>query len=112
MALERPPRSTPISQYAPPRAGSTKRLRAFEPRRASSATWVVRSTPGALPSIGSDDEEDFSSTIVGLGASLGLALDARLATPLVEELAPPSRAPTVIPHAVFFGEVLDEAMAL
>lgn len=121
MALERPPRSTPISQYAPPRVASTAsstRLRAPEPRRKSSATWVVRSTPGELPSLSDDDDSD--GTMVGLGGELGLPPTSRgedlagvMAAARDEgDLVPTSRVPTRIPSAERFLEVLEAAMAL
>jgi len=115
MALDRPPRSTPISQYAPPRVGSTTRPRVpgpGQPTRTASASWVVRSTPGNLPMFG-EDEQVGQQTIVGLGAELTAALDAR--DKLAEEVGPTSRSPTFAPGAlstVMLVDVLDAAMSL
>ena len=115
MALDRPPRSTPISQYAPPRVGSTTRPRVpvpAQPTRTASASWVVRSTPGNLPKFG-EDEQVGQQTIVGLGAELTAALDAR--DKLAEEVGPTSRSPTFAPGAlsvVMLHDVLDAAMSL
>ena len=116
MALDRPPRSTPISQYAPPRIGSTTRPRvpdpSAHPKRTTSASWVVRSTPGNLPAFG-EDEQTGQQTIVGLGAELTAALDAR--DKLAEEVGPTSRSPTFAPAAlpvVMLLDVLDAAMSL
>lgn len=111
MAIDRPPRSTPISQYAPPRIGvpgSGTQIRAQQIPRKSSSTWVVRGTPGELPSFeapqGPEDE-----TFMGLGADLGGtvgAVDSR------HHETPTNRTPTFDPYPDLLEQVLDLAMGL
>lgn len=109
MPLEKPTRSKEATE--PSAHASTTRLRVPEPRRPS-ATWVARSTVEELPSF-AEDESPSTDTIVGLGASGSRTVPLpRTLVDVPVEIPPPSRVPTVIPHAVRFLDVLEDTMKL